>query len=166
MGHTCWRNYYEIKKKSARALNLEILFHRDWDDKINYCKCVFKIVLCFNGLVTTKPQRKFFFKLFSHSGQVLKIIDKNLSHVDLHKKFSKSTPKIFSIYQTSLNLFHPVKTSLEEIQSVTLNYRRNTRLSFIKANKNKVGLNLVKIRLHSVTNVVDKKWMDLSFWKL
>jgi len=63
---------------------------------------------------------------------------------------------------TPLNLFHAIKTSLEEIQSVTLNDRRNTRLSFIRANKYKVGLNLVKNRLHSVTNVVDKKWMDLS----
>jgi len=55
-----------------------------------------------------------------------------------------------------------LKTSLEEIQSVTLNDRRNTRLSFVKANKYKVGLNLVKNRLHSVTIVVDTKWMDLS----
>jgi hypothetical protein len=57
----------------------------------------------------------------------------------------------------NLNLFHAVKTSPEEIQSVTLNDRRNTRLSFVKENKYKVGLNLVKNRLHSVTNVVDKK---------
>ncbi len=37
-----------------------------------------------------------------------------------------------------------VKTSPEEVQSVTLNDRRNTRLSFVKANNYKVGLNLVK----------------------
>jgi hypothetical protein len=97
-----------------------------------------------------------FKKLFSHSGQVLKIVDENLSHIDLHKKFCRSTPKIFSIYQTSLNLFHSVKPSPEEIQSVTLNNRRNTRLSFVKENKYKVGLNLVKNRLHSVTKFVDK----------
>ncbi len=48
-------------------------------------------------------------KLFSHSGQVLKIVDKNLSHIALHKKFCRSTPKIFSIYQTSMNLFHQSK---------------------------------------------------------
>ncbi len=70
--------------------------------------------------------------------------------------------EFLTIYQTSLNLFHAVKTSPEEVQSVTLNDRRNTRLSFVKANNYKVGLNLVKNRLHSVTNVIDKKWIDLS----
>ncbi len=85
----------------------------------------------------------------------LKIVDMNLSYVNLHIKFNRSTPKI-----SSLNLFHAVKTSPEEVQSVTLNDRRNTRLSFLKANNYKVGLNLVKNRLHSVTNVVDKKWID------
>jgi len=62
----------------------------------------------------------------------------------------------------SLNLFHATKDSREEIQSVTLNDRRNTRLSFVRENKYKVGLNLVKNRLHSVTNVVNKKWLDLD----
>jgi len=61
-----------------------------------------------------------------------------------------------------MNLFHAIKTAPQEIQSVTLNDRRNVRLSFVKENKYKVGLNLVKNRLHSITNVVDKKWMDLS----
>ncbi len=40
--------------------------------------------------------------------------------------------------------FHAVKTSPEEVQSVTLNDRRNTRLTFVKANNYNVGLNLVK----------------------
>jgi hypothetical protein len=57
---------------------------------------------------------------------------------------------------------HVVKISPEEVQSVTLNNRRNTRLSFVKTNNYKVGLNLVKDRLLSVTNIVDKKWIDLS----
>ncbi len=39
---------------------------------------------------------------------------------------------------------------------------RNVRLSFVKENKYKVGLNLVNNRLNSITNVVDKKWIDLS----
>jgi len=73
----------------------------------------------------------------------------------LIEKWSKVT-QILPFLQIKL------KTSLEEIQSVTLNDRRNTRLSFVKANKYKVGLNLVKNRLHSVTIVVDTKWMDLS----
>jgi len=63
--------------------------------------------LYYASMVWLLPNLKenLFKKLFSHSVQVLKIVDKNLSHVDLHKKFSRSIPKIFSIYQTSLNLF-------------------------------------------------------------
>ena len=34
-----------------------------------------------------------------------------------------------------------------------------SRLSFVKANNYKVGLNLLKNRLHSITNIVDKKWI-------
>jgi hypothetical protein len=79
-----------------------------------------------------KNEQNLFKKLFSHSGQVLKIVDKNLSYVNLHEKFNRSTPKIFSIYQTSLNFFHAVKTSPEEVPSVTLNDRRNTRLHSIR----------------------------------
>jgi hypothetical protein len=61
-----------------------------------------------------------------------------------------------------MNLFHAIKTAPQEIQSVTLNDRSNVRPSFVKENKYKVGLNLVKNRLHSITNVVNKKWIDLS----
>ncbi len=51
-------------------------------------------------------KEKLFKKLFSHSGQILKMIDKDLSYMSLHKKFNRSPPKIFSIYQTAINLFH------------------------------------------------------------
>jgi len=96
--------------------------------------------LYYGSMVWLLPNLKenLFKKLFSHSGQVLKIVDKKLSHIALHKKFCRSTPKIFSIYQTSMNLFHTIKTAPQEIQSVTLNDRRNVRLSFVKENNYKV----------------------------
>ncbi len=53
--------------------------------------------------------------------------------------------------------------NVKKVQYVTLNDRRNTRLSFVKENNYKVDLNLVKNRFHLVTNVVDKKMDRFKF---
>lgn len=47
-----------------------------------------------------------FSKLYSHSGQILKLIDSELSFQELHKKLNRATPKIFSLYQTAINLYN------------------------------------------------------------
>jgi len=110
-------------------------------------------------------KERLFKKLFSHSGQILKLIDNDLSYMSLHKKFNRSTPKIFSIYQTAINLYH-VKNNIPlghqvEIQQITLQNRRNCRATFVRANRFKVGLNVIKNRLRSITNIIDKTWLDL-----
>jgi len=38
--------------------------------------------------------------------------------------------------------------------------RRNLRQTFVRNNRYQIGLNIVKKRLRSITNVVDKTWMD------
>ena len=110
-------------------------------------------------------KERLFKKLFSHSGQILKLIDNDLSYMSLHKKFNRSTPKIFSIYQTAINLYH-VKNNIPlghqvEIEQITLQNRRNCRATFVRANRFKVGLNVIKNRLRSITNIIDKTWLDL-----
>ena len=119
--------------------------------------------MCFENQHSLKE--RLFKKLFSHSGQILKLIDNDLSYMSLHKKFNRSTPKIFSIYQTAINLYH-VKNNIPlghqvEIQQVTLQSRRNSRATFVRANRFKVGLNVIKNRLRSITNIIDKTWLDL-----
>ncbi len=42
-------------------------------------------------------------KLFSQSGQCLSICNRELSHINLHKKYLRATPKLFSLYQTAVN---------------------------------------------------------------
>lgn len=104
-----------------------------------------------------------FGRLFSHSGRILKIIDRNSSYRMLHKKYNRATPKIFSLYQTAINLYITHKDpSPNALATVTLNDRRNERLTFVRNNRFKVGLNLIANRLRSVSNVVDKKWLDLN----
>ena len=50
----------------------------------------------------------------------------------------------------------------EKVESVTLTERRNVRLSYVRNNNFKVGLNLIKNRLRSIANVIDKVWMDMN----
>ena len=111
-------------------------------------------------------KEKLFTKMYSHSGSILKIIDRESSFCVLHKKYNRSTPKIFALYQTSLNLYLAYQNFPNnyprELDRVLLNERRNERFTFVRINRFKVGLNLLKNRLRSITNVVDKNWMDLN----
>ena len=67
------------------------------------------------------------------------------------------------MHQTAINLYTTLKDhSPNVLATVTLNDRRNERLTFVRNNHFKVGLNLVANRLRSVSNVIDKKWLDLS----
>ena len=121
--------------------------------------------LYYGSAVWLLPNLKelFFGRLLSHSGRILKIVDHNYSYRILHKKFNRATPRIFSLYQTAVNLYTASKSpSSNELVTVTLNDRRNERLTFVRNNRFKVGLNLVANRLRSVSNVIDKKWLSLN----
>ena len=107
-----------------------------------------------------------FKKLFSHSGKILKVIDNSQSFTALHKKFKRATPKLFALYQTSVNLFNCKNKSpfpiVEHLNNITLTDRRNQRLTFVRQNRFKVGLNCVENRMRSISNVIDKAWLNLS----
>ena len=85
-------------------------------------------------------------RLFSQSGNSLKLIENEPTFTQLHKKYNRATPYIYSLYLSSLNLFdlNNKRTPLQEydkLQVVTMNNRRNVKLVFILNNKYKVGLN-------------------------
>ena len=79
-------------------------------------------------------EEKLFSKMFSHSSRILKIIDKDSSFRVLHKMYNISTPNIFALYQTSLNLYfahkNVPKNYTQELEMVVLNERRNKRFAF------------------------------------
>jgi len=124
--------------------------------------------LYYGSLVWLIPnlKEKLFSKLYSHSGQILKVIDNSLSYIQLHKKFVRATPKIFSLFQTAINFFNAKSNvpcnHIAKITNVTLSDRRNTRLSFVRNNRFRVGLNSIHNRLRSISNVLDKNWTDES----
>ncbi len=104
--------------------------------------------------------------MFSYSGKILKLIDTSLSFTALHKKLKRATPKLFALYQTSVNLFNcknkcpfPID---DHLNNITLTNRRNQLLTFVRQNRFKVGLNCVENRMRSISNVIDKYWLDLS----
>jgi hypothetical protein len=112
-------------------------------------------------------KEKMFKKLFSHSGKILKLIDYSLSFTALLKKFKRATPKLFALYQTSVILFNCKNNSpfpiVEHINSVTLTERRNVRMTFVRQNHFKVGLNCIENRIRSTINGVQKDVQTVHF---
>jgi hypothetical protein len=113
-------------------------------------------------------KERHFNRLFSQSGRSLKLINKDLSYSVLHETFSRATPKIFSLYQTCINYYDLIHGQFQlvieqgNLQSVTLNNRRNTKLTFVRINQSCAGLNNIINRLPSVTKMMNKNWLHLS----
>jgi len=154
-------------RKSLHALRSVRTFFTD-KEMINLVTANVYSKLYYGSQVWLLPnlKEKLFTKMFSHSGRILKIIDKDSSFRALHKKYNRSTPKIFALYQTSLCLYNAHKNVPnnypQELEIVMLNERRNKRFTFVRNNRFKVGLNLIKNRLRSITNVIDKNWIDMN----
>jgi hypothetical protein len=105
-------------------------------------------------------------RLYSMSGCILRLINSNPSYKDLHKMYNRSTPYIFALYQTALNFYDLVHNKLPNADYVkldqnTMTDRRNVKFIFIRSNNYKVGLNSIVNRLRSVSNLIDKTWIDM-----
>jgi hypothetical protein len=106
-------------------------------------------------------------KLFSASGAALRLLDKDSSFKDLHKKFNRATPTQFQEYTTAISLYDLIKKEIPEDEWINLQFniqndRRNARLSFHANNKLKCGFNCQSNRFKSITNEIDKEWIDLT----
>ena len=113
-------------------------------------------------------KERHFSRLYSQSGRNLKLINKELSYRVLHVTFSRATPKIFAMYQTCINYYDLLHNTTqlmieqEKLQHVTLNDRRNMQQTFVRINNSRAGLNNIVNRLRSITNMLDKNWLNLS----
>jgi hypothetical protein len=109
-----------------------------------------------------------FKKLYSQSGKILKVVDKELSYSQLHKTLNRATPRIFSLYQTCVNYYNIMCDQgllpgvKEAILSNTMQANRNDALIFIRQNVYNCGLNIVSHRLRSVTGLIKKAWMFMD----
>ncbi len=113
-------------------------------------------------------KERHFTRLYTQSGRSLKLINRELSYRVLHVTYSRATPKILSLYQTCINyydlLHNPMQLMIEQenLHYVTLNDRRNIKVTFVRTNQSRVGLNNITNRLRTVTNMLNKSWLDLS----
>ena len=106
-------------------------------------------------------------KLFSASGNALKLLDRNLSFRELHKKFNRATPMQFQRYTTAVSFFDLIKREIPEEEWINLQFniqndRRNTRITFQTSNNYRCGFNRLSNRFRSITNEIEKEWTDLS----
>ena len=97
----------------------------------------------------------------------LKLLVKDSSFKDLHKEFNRATPTQFQKYTTAISLYDLIKKEIPEDEWINLQFniqndRRNSRLSFQANNKLKCGLNCQSNRFKSITNEIDKEWIDLT----
>jgi hypothetical protein len=110
-------------------------------------------------------KEELFKKLYSQSGKILKVVDKELSYTQLHKTLSRATPRIYSLYQTCVNYYNVMcdqglLPGVKESSILnTMQASRNDALVFIRQNVYKCGLNIVSHRLRSVTCMIKKEWM-------
>ena len=113
-------------------------------------------------------KERHFTRLYSQSGRSLKLINKEMSYRALHATYSRATPKIFSLYQTCINYYDLVHSPLqlmieqENLQHVTLNDRRNIKVTFVRTNQSRAGLNNITNRLRTISNMFNKDWLALS----
>ena len=87
-----------------------------------------------------------------------------MSYVNLHKKYLRATPKLFSLYQTAISYFEVMNERIyaREVQEVNNNMqsdRRNALLTFTRTNNYKIGLNLLSNRLRAITGCIPKNIM-------
>ena len=108
-----------------------------------------------------------FKRLFSQSGQCLKILNSNVSFANLHKDYLRATPKLFSYYQTAVSYFEIVNEMVYQhekniVESNTLSDRRNAFLTFVRSNKYQVGLNLLSNRFRAISGLIPKTSVSYS----
>ena len=105
--------------------------------------------------------------LLSQSGQCLKLLNRDLSYVNLHKKYLRATPKLFSHNHTAVNYYKAINERIyfqeaPDLINDVLSDGRNLMLTFVRRNNYKIGLNLQSNRLHSISNCIPQNSLSLS----
>jgi hypothetical protein len=95
--------------------------------------------------------------LFSASGAALRLLDRDSSFKNLHKKFNRATPTQFQKYTTAISLYDLMKKETPEGERINLQFniqndQRNEKLSFQANNKLQCGFNCLSNRFRSITN--------------
>ena len=106
-------------------------------------------------------------KLYSMSGAALKLVAPSLNYKELHKKYERATPLIFSRYLTAVNFFDVSKSKnpqvdFHELPNVLTRERRNPMITFVTKNALKCGNNLIHNRFKWISNMLKKDCLSMS----
>jgi hypothetical protein len=106
-------------------------------------------------------------KLYSQSGQCLKICNKELSYFNLNRKYPRATPRLFSLYQMTVNYYktmteHVYAMETPDIRANTLADHKNVMITFVRTNKYKVSLNFLSNCLPAISNIIPKNCLSHS----
>ena len=88
-------------------------------------------------------------------------------YVNLQKNYLKATPRLFLLYQNTVNYSEVLNRQAytqerNDLVNKNLSDRRNAYLMFVKSNTHQVGLNLLSNWLHAITNSIPKNSMSYS----
>ena len=127
--------------------------------KLKLFNTFFYTRLWLSNLAVTYIEKIVKTKLFLASGAAPKLLDKNLSLRELHKKFHRATPTQFQKYTTAVFLYDLIKKEIPEedwinLQFIIQNDRRNMRLCFNSNNRYKCGVDCLSNRFKSVTDEI------------
>ena len=94
--------------------------------------------------------------------------DSFMTHTEIHKQARRAMPTQMCQYRHAINLYKLFKNQCPEDEFLQLNFQlcdnqRSTKLVFIKRQNYEVGSNILLNRLHSLNNLIEKDWMDLSY---
>ena len=155
-------------RKSLHVLRTIRLFFTE-KEMANIITSIYYSKLYYGAQVWLLPDLKerHYKRLYSESGRALKLIDRSLSHRQLHKQFCRATPRIYSLYLTSTLLHSYLSDEMfaeqkSDINTIVTNETRNRFLTFVRNNKFKCGLNCFRNRLRPLSNVIAKTWLHLS----
>ena len=106
-------------------------------------------------------------KLYSMSGAALKLVAPSLNYKELHKKYERATPLIFSRYLTAVNFFDVSKSKnphidFLELPNVQTREQRNPMITFVTKNALKCGNNLIHNRFKWISNMLRKDCLSMS----
>jgi len=155
-------------KKAARGLAMVRRFFND-SELITLITSLIYSRLYYAAQVWLLPtlHSKLYQKLYSQSGQILKMLDRSLTFDDLHRAYQRATPRSFATYQTALNLYELCNSNYPEIEWHNLNLnilnaRRNRFINCTSNNKLMVGYNRISNRFSCLNNKVDYNWLNGS----
>jgi len=153
--------------RALQGVKLIRRFFTEEERKTLITSCVFsKLYYGAELWLTCALKERLWKRLYSFSGSALKVINMRKKYKELHKYYSRATPKMFSLYVLSLCYYDLINNNVPELDYnnallITMNDRRNLKAIFTTNARFKIGRNSLSKRLIGISNKINKSWLSL-----